>query len=81
MPFNNPNLRRFLFAADKDKQKGTGVPATISPNTQLLNKSMSNMGIPQTPAVPKASSNGIPSLPGIAKLPKFGKIKNYLKKV
>lgn len=90
--FKSPNQRKFLFAQDKDKQKGIN-PSKSSPNSFPTSRppemtkpfkafSLGTLAAkefkPSMPGNIKPTSNPsvIPSLPG---LPKFGKTKQYLK--
>lgn len=82
----------FLHALDSDKQKGIGNPqmnsSSMSNPSMNLQSNQSPMGIkhmPQ-PKMPNLKHIGqqlnpvaVPSLPGLAKLPKFGKMRNSLK--
>lgn len=68
-------LRRFLYAMDSDKKKtNSGLSSGLPVAAQSLG---------QVASVPKLQSpsqqNTIPAIPGLKKLPKFGKIKNSLK--
>lgn len=78
--FRNPNQRRFLFALDKDKQKG------LNPGTGQILSSSAPMPLKTISPIPKLinpqqsqGSGVIQELPGSKKLPRFGKIKNALK--
>lgn len=93
MGFKNPNQRKAIFA--EDKQKGMGMPVQKStPSTystlqspQMTMPSQSfKMGAPSAPKFNPPVGNSIkptsnPKLPALPKSPKFGKLRNYFKKV
>jgi hypothetical protein len=95
--FKNPNQRKFLFAQDKDKQKGINStksnPNSIStawPSSQRTEPPAAyKLGNPSAPKFhppvsasikPTSNPNIIPPLPPLAKMPKFGRTRKYLKK-
>lgn len=94
--FKSPGQRKFLFAMDKDKQKGinpiqnksqansistTHPPQIIKPPTTF------NAGLSKPVQPYKFPSMGssitptaVPSLPTLSKVPKFGRVKKFFKK-
>lgn len=80
MPFKSDKMRKALFAMDKDKQQNINPMQAKSQNQTI------NLKQPQAPMVIKPIKMGslnptsVPSLPGISKMPKFGRIKKYFKK-
>lgn len=98
--FKNPQQRRFLFARDRDAQKGQNpmankaVPTSI--NTSLSHNQIhpvpqtANVGLnpimPQQATIPHMAvphqgpiqPTAVPSLPGLEKMPKFGRVKKLM---
>lgn len=76
--FKNANQRKFLFALDKDKKKGlSGEPLV---HHQITVKALPGMGKSNlTQPHQEINPISVPGLPGLNKLPKFGKLKNSLK--
>ncbi len=72
MGFKNAQQRKFLFALDKDKKK-----QGLNPETSNIIKPAPVVNVPKLQ--PPAQNNGIPPIPGLKKLPRFGKMKNSLK--
>lgn len=73
MSFKSPAQRKFLFAMDKDKQKG--IPVNKS--------SAKSFSVPKLPSVnmsPTVKPTNIPSLPALPKMDKFARVKKYFKK-
>lgn len=92
--FKSSKQRAFMFAMDKDKQKGINpmeaksMPGKINtnrPSEMIKPLDTHNLGLPK-PVAPHSPNLGsikpttLPSLPGLQKMPRFPKLKKYLKK-
>lgn len=92
MGFKNPSQRKAIFA--QDKQLGAVPPQKSAPSTystlrppQMTAPPESfKLGVPSAPKFHPPMANSItptsnPKLPALPKSPKFGKLRNYFKKV
>lgn len=93
MGFKDASQRKFLFAMDKDKQKGIN-PMEAKSNSMAIPTSATGQ-ITQAPQTFKLGAPGVkqfhapvpgsinptsvPSLPALPKMPHFGRVKQYLK--
>lgn len=92
MGFKSSRQLNFLHALNSDKQKGMQSPNMGAPiSSSLMSNPMLNSApVPikhiSQPAAPSfmppsqhMNNTGVPSLPGLNKMPKFGRMKNSLK--
>lgn len=91
--FKSGSQRRFLFAMDKDKQKGLNPIEVKSNSNSISTKSPGTITQPYKayslgtltpkkfhPPAPKSiNPTAVPSLPALPKMAKFGRIKKYIK--
>lgn len=68
--FKSPNQRRMLFAMDKDKQNNP---------YKSIDLTAPAPGVQTGTQVNSLRNTTIPSLPGLKKMPKFGRVKKFFK--